>query len=153
MKARFDCGLIYVKGYKNRRRVFIDMELKHNNKNLPCLSISGNVRGHMWGQCLDSIMECRKGDKFNHILFYKLYKLWKEYHLNDLHAGTQKQEEFLKNTKDIHHYDYTICCELLKENNLLFDNGYKYGTSWLYRNIPNSALEEIAALIEKYGNN
>lgn len=151
MKARFDCGLIYLKGYKNRRRVFIDMELKHNDKNLPCLSISGSVRGHMCGQCLDSIKAARKREGFNYFLFSMLYDLWKEYHLNDLHAGTQKQEEFLKNTKDIHHYDYNICCELLKENNLLFDNGYKYGTSWLYRNIPNEALARIAFLFNKYG--
>lgn len=153
MKAKFDCGLIYVEGYKNRKRVFITMELRHNNKNLPVLSICGEVRGYMWGQCLDSIKESRKGDKFNYNLFSKLYKLWKMYHLNDMHAGTPKQEKCLKQIKDIHKYNYKMCCNILQENGLLFDGGYKYGTGWLYQNIPNSALEEITALFEKYGTN
>lgn len=153
MKAKFDCGLIYVDGYKNRKRVFITMELRHNKQHLPVLSICGEVRGNMWGQCLNSIKECRKGDKFNYNLFSKLYKLWKAYHLNDMHAGTERQEEYLKQTKDAHRYDYNVCCDMLRDKGILYDNGYKYGTAWLYRNIPNSALEEIATLIEKYGNN
>ena len=153
MKTKFDCGLVYVAGYKNRKRVFITMELRHNEKNLPVLSICGEVRGHMYGQCLDSIKACKKGDKFNYNLFNKLYRLWKKYHLNDMHAGTPTQEKCLKQTKDTHKYDYKICCDILQENNILYDNGYKYGTAWLYRNIPNSALEEIAALFEKYSNN
>lgn len=153
MKAKFDCGLVYVAGYKNRKRVFITMELRHNKQNLPVLSICGEVRGKMYGQCLDHIKECRKGDKFNYNLFGKLYKLWKKYHLNDMHAGTPKQEEYLKQTKDKHNYDYKICCDMLRDNRILYDNGYKYGTGWIYKNIPNNALKEIAALFEKYGNN
>lgn len=153
MKAKFDCGLIYVAGYKNRKRVYITMELRHNKQNLPVLSICGEVRNYMYGQCLDSIKECRKGDKFNYNLFSKLYRLWKKYHLNDMHAGTPKQEDYLKQTEDKHNYDYKVCYDILQENNILYDNGYKYGTGWLYRNIPNSALEEIATLFEKYGNN
>lgn len=105
----------------------------------------------MYGQCLDTIKECRKGNKFNYLLFDKLYKLWKAYHLNDMHAGTPAQEEYLKKTKDVHKYDYKLCCDMLRENGLYNDNGYEYGTAWLYRNIPNDVLEEIVTLIEKYG--
>lgn len=153
MKAKIDCGLIYVAGYKNRKRVYIIMELRHNTENLPVLSICGEVRGNMWGQCLDSIKECRKGDKFNYNLFSKLYRLWKKYHLNDMHAGTARQEEYLRQTKDTHKYDYKVCCDMLRAKGILYDDGYQYGTSWLYRNIPNDTLEEIATLFEKYGNN
>ena len=36
-----------------------------------------------------------------------------------------------------------------EKNNLLFDNGYKYGSAWLFRPIPKKDLQEIKRIIEE----
>ena len=55
--------------------------------------------------------------------------------------GTQKQEQYIR--KHIQTYDYNTVCEELKKVGLYEDNGYKYGTGWLYEPIPESVLNEI----------
>lgn len=114
-----------------------------------------SICGHVWnskktnticsGQILDDLQPFFKNNK----LFNKIFYFWKNYHLNDLHAGTEKQEELLKNTVDLHDYDYKKSCEILEKNNLLFDNGYKYGSAWLFRPIPKKDLQEIKRIIEE----
>ena len=101
----------------------------------------------MGGQCLDDLFPYLKNNK----LFLEIYRLWNLYHLNDLHAGTKKQEEFLKK----HHiknwankYDET--CEFLNKNNMLYDKGVKFGTTWHYWNIPKKDLEKIKKIIETF---
>ena len=135
----------------------VELEIRDHSKG-PELSICGSVWNNKHtdivagGQCLDEM------NKFlgHHKVFQELYHLWKNYHLNTMHAGTPKQEkliadaekdgrfEALKNelSKDKgkyyfgpDHYDVTV--ELLKRNNLLTDKledgtDYQYGTSWLY---------------------
>ena len=62
-------------------------------------SISGECNGSM-GQCLDEITPRTKAQK-------DLIQLWKEFHLNDMNPGTEKQTEILKKCKDS---DYTLRC-------------------------------------------
>lgn len=97
------------------------------------------------GQCLDTLQPFFKNDK----LFNKIFYFWENYRLNDLHAGTEKQETLLKKTVNLHGNDYYKQCEILKKNNLLFDNGYKYGSDWLFRPIPEKDLQEIKKIIEE----
>ena len=99
------------------------------------------------GQCLDEISKTSKG---HNPLFKRIYRLWKLYHLNDMHPGTEAQEKLLEETKEIHNYDYDKEKEILQEHNLLVDNGYQYGTAWLYRAIPEEDLKEIYEVL-KYG--
>ena len=95
------------------------------------------------GQCLDTIHEYLKGNE----LFEKIYRLWKLYHLNDMHAGTKAQEECLKHYFDEHREtDYSAQCNYLEKHNLLVDNGYEYGTAWLIWEIPEEDLKEIESL-------
>ena len=88
----------------------------------------------------------------NDAVYMKLYKLWKEYHLNDLHAGTMKQEGYLRAYEKWHGVkldanNYDKACEVLKEAGLFEDEGVKYGHSWVTWEIPGPAVEEIKELL------
>lgn len=142
--------------YTSKRRVnlpTIEMELeyKNNDTSKPILSICGCLWNAthtdivIGGQCLDEL------NKFSSLkcnpLFKKLYRLWKLYHLNDMHAGTVKQEQALNNYCDPNrYYSYDEQCKYLESIGLLVDDGYKYGSSWLYWPIPDEDLKEIESL-------
>jgi hypothetical protein len=95
------------------------------------------------GQCLAD------EDIKKHLCANKVYNeivdLWHKYHLNDMHAGTERQEAAL----DGFCGDYTEQCNRLRELGLYEDNGYKYGTSWLYRAIPEEDEKRILALFNE----
>ena len=107
------------------------------------------------GQCLDTINDNCPDIKANPI-WQKIYRLWKLYHLNDLHAGTIEQEEALDkwwaSSKDNIDRDYHKDCEYLKSIGLyeVDYNGkpYRYGTAWLKRDIPEEDLNQIKELLE-----
>jgi len=94
----------------------------------------------------------------------RMIEIWREYHLNDMNAGTPRQtaaiEEWIaKGNK----YDYEDACKYLKSINLYEDTkiddlkpqeclpdevragkrGYRYGEGWLFREIPANVVEEI----------
>lgn len=133
--------------------IIVDMYLKHNDKGQIVFSCIGEIRCEAWGQCEDSINEYLAwDDKWD-----RIYKLWKEHHLNDLHAWTPKQENLLRMGRlawvDLSNYDKE--CKFLKEYNCYFDDNiidwtshpYKYGSEWLYRPIPETDLWEILSLL------
>lgn len=62
--------------------VFIEISVENGS-----LSISGNYNGG-GGQILDSIKPANDAQR-------KLIALWRKYHLNDMHAGTEEQEAAL----------------------------------------------------------
>jgi hypothetical protein len=123
------------------RRVRIEIEL--SNDNVFTASCAGPAI--YWGQCLD-----RAGKELNikNPVFLKILEYWKKWHLNDMHAGTPKQEKLVKEYTKKHSYDYTAICEFLNENNLLYDNGYKYGTAWKKQEITKIDLQGIKKLLE-----
>lgn len=160
------------KGKTNSVEIEICLQDKKDGK---VFTASGYVwnRTHkdciMGGQCLDDIADNCK-EIANDETFKKIYKFWKLYHLNDMHAGTKEQEKFiakhqqeLKNIFEelqaqkkysfeyISHYDAT--CELLKRHNLYEvqykGKPYKYGHAWLFEKIPAKDLKEIEKLFEK----
>lgn len=85
------------------------------------------------GQILDEI---GKYFPLNHNL-QALIALWGKYHLNDMNAGTKKQNEVINNR------------EFLKAKRLYIDNGYVYGSQWLVSIVPENDLREIHNLIKK----
>ena len=97
----------------------------------------------MGGQCLDELKEYINDETFNTI-----YVMWKKHHLNDMHAGTEKQEAAL-NEAGLTQYanKYKECCDYLESINLLKDDGYKFGTGWLKREIPEEDLNIIKGLL------
>jgi hypothetical protein len=99
------------------------------------------------GQCLDTMYKYLKHDK----LFKEIYRLWKLYHLNGMRSGTIKQEQALDDAEKagVRLFDYDDSCKYLESIGLLEDDGYKYGTKWLYRAIPEDDLKIIKDLLTK----
>lgn len=96
------------------------------------------------GQCLDELMEFLGDNE----IFAIIHKMWKLYHLNDMHVGTPRQEEALKKAGFLggKNYNYKEACEYLKSINLYDDNGKVYGKNWYYWPIPDEDLEIIKSL-------
>lgn len=111
-----------------------------------------SICGYVWnskhtdtvagGQCLDHMYKFLKNDK----TFKELYRLWKRWHLNDMCPGTVKQEEVLENSGN---RSKSFCeqCDYLKSVNLYSDDGYEYGSKWLYRKINEDDLKSIYNLL------
>jgi len=99
----------------------IEIEITHRN-GYPEFSMSGEGNGSI-GQCGDEITPANEPQK-------KLINIWKTYHLNGLHAGTEKQENKLKEITDS---DYKKSCDYLNS----FDKNGKPIISYELININN----------------
>ena len=101
------------------------------------------------GQNLDELKGYLKGNKE----FENVYNMWKKYHLNDMHAGTVKQEEALnKKFGGVNANKYEEQVDYLKSVGLYEDEGYKYGTGWLKRDIPEEDMKNIVDTIRRNNN-
>lgn len=98
------------------------------------------------GQNLDEIAKMFPQNKD----LQELVSYWKEYHLNDMEAGTIRQtkaiDEWLSKGN---RYDYSKALEYLKSIDLDEDRGYSYGSKWLYQPIPKNVVERIVELTNK----
>ena len=103
----------------------------------------------MGGQCLDTILEHCKAMRANS-LYKEIVGLWERNHLNDMHAGTEAQEKAIHEWRDKNggRYDYNEACDYLRSIGLYEDNGYKYGTGWLYREISDEDMKRIKEIME-----
>ena len=173
MERTFDFGKYDYRGCGRKiNDMTVTLEIRTTDKG-PELSIRGDVWNGRHtdlvagGQCLDEMYDFLKGRK----VFKELYRLWKNYHLNGMHAGTVEQEKLVDESrkngihesvmaemnKDIKYdfekkSDYDVDCEILRRNNLftvkLVDGkDYRYGMGWLYRPIPNEEWDKINALL------
>lgn len=126
----------------------VEIKLTDGDKPIFTSTVSYRQAGHheleSCGQCFMDMYNIFK----HHRLFVEIVDLWEQYHLNNLHAGTEKQESCLNEWKKTLDYEpsYSEQCDYLEAQNLLVDNGYKYGSSWLYRVIPERDLKRIKAL-------
>lgn len=108
------------------------------------------------GQCLDTIAEYIADP-----VFAEIYKLWKQYHLNGMHAGTPEQEAAVNEWKAAgNKYDYMAACEYLKSINMYEVNctvlsggrrynnePYRYGSAWLIQELPGDVLIRLEHLL------
>lgn len=131
----------------------VKVELRDTPKG-PELSICGFIwnskhTGYLaCGQCLDEMV--RFDELYENDLFMKLFNWHEKYHLNGMHAGTIKQECAIKEQRRKgKHFTYDENCKYLESIGLLEDNGYKYGSAWLYRAIPDEDLNEIKTLLSE----
>lgn len=87
---------------------------------------------------------------WSHGLIREFLAVWDRWHLNTMKAGTSAQEAHLKAIENefpgypMSHYDWA--CKRLDIANLLVDNGYKYGTSWLREEVPEDVLKFLKSL-------
>jgi hypothetical protein len=75
--------------------------------------------------------------------------VWHKYHLNDMKAGTPKQEEAIKKFRaenKISGWAYDKEREHLDKIGLLIDDGYVYGTAWLKESVPREVVAFLASL-------
>ena len=79
--------------------------------------------------------------------------VFKKYHLNDLHAGTPEQENYLHSI-GITNFgnNYKKCCEELKKVNL-YECEWKgkksyFGGSWFHWDIPAEDMEKIYKILK-----
>ena len=138
------------------KRRKLDINLKRVNKTKD-LAISGNVWNIkktdiiMGGQINEEIREWLKKDRFKELYIskkklLKILDIWDRWHLNDLHAGTKKQEEAVKEWRKknkISGWAYEREVKYLKSIGLYEDRGYKYGKEWLYEPLPNEVIKFI----------
>tara|TARA_R100001244_G_C5086246_1_gene115248 strand:+ start:55 stop:522 length:468 start_codon:yes stop_codon:yes gene_type:complete len=155
MKKKFNFGKI---DYNNngRKENLVTVEVKFENG---CFSASGNIWNRLGtdlitcGQCINTINQYLKDNK----LFNCIYEIWKEYHLNDLTAGSPKQEKFVKklltSDRDGYRFRYEEICKRLDQADLLTDNSYlhngkpyRYGSAWLKTKIPSEVQKQIRTL-------
>tara|TARA_R100000278_G_scaffold33502_1_gene30424 strand:- start:219 stop:713 length:495 start_codon:yes stop_codon:yes gene_type:complete len=138
-----------------KKNCLIEVELNFDGVRF---SASGTIWNHLKTDCYSAGQNLDTIKKFlpNNKLFNKIYDIWKKYHLNDMTAGSPKQEEYLKSiiSEDSLDYSYDLKCEKLKEVNLLHDKSYlydgkpyQYGTAWLTTEIPTEVKQEINNLI------
>ena len=130
MKKVINMGYCKTLGDSRRRKAVVTV----------ALSICGEIKGLAYGQCWEEMKELAVEKRQN---FDEIIEVWEKYHLNDLKAGTPAQNNIAKEYCKEHRYDYNAICDLLKEQGIYEDNGYRYGSSWLFEKIPESVLDKI----------
>ena len=133
----------------------VEISLKTKKTNKPVFSACGRIKNknfENFGQCLDTIKEYTDDP-----IFAEIHRLWSLYHLNDMHAGTEEQEQALEKAVAEGKLDsygannYENTCAYLKSINLyeVKRDGelYKYGHGWLYYPIPADELAKIRKLL------
>ena len=146
MKKTFNFGKIDF--YKTGRKInLVEVEVKLSDDEVFTASAtiwnSRKTDCICAGQCLDEIAKY-----VNNPIFKKIHTFWKKYHLNDMHAGTEKQETALIEAGLTNFAsNYVKCCDYLESIDLLVDDGYKFGTGWLKRDIPAEDLVAIRRLL------
>lgn len=115
---------------------------------------SGNARGscgqidmHPW-----KFKKYAKG--WTPSLVSKFRKVWADWHLNDMQAGSPAQELAIKAWKlGGAVYEYSKACEMLKELGIYEDASYihegkpyKYGSAWLKKEVPSEVVSFLASL-------
>lgn len=134
---------------KNLNNVNVEVEISKEGR----FSICGNYDGGC-GQVSDRISPLD-------IYQEKLIELWNKYHLNDIKAGTEKQEKALnskgyerfKNNHSVLKSGYEYAIEYLESINLFTDDGYKYGSQWLAKDLPKNIIsltDNIISDVEKH---
>ena len=151
IQKTFDFGKVDYYGHGRKiNKVDVTVRLYDKDDGRVVLGIMGgfwNGRGTDYvccGQCLDTIAE------FVHDpLFLKIYGWWKDWHLNSMHLGNEKQEAYLK-SKGVSIHDYDAGHAALKAVGMEKDSdGIEYGHKWYWHPIPEPVLSEIKALLSE----
>lgn len=98
------------------------------------------------GQNLEEIAELFPQDQ----LVQRVVSIWRKWHLNDMHAGSPKQEAFLDTLNLPNNNHYENAKAKLQEAGLDPDESYmhggkpySYGSAWLNIDLPADVIAEI----------
>lgn len=160
MKNVLDLGWVAYGITRSMKRAKIEWEWDGKR-----FSASGSIGQEVFGQCLEEIAkmpEAIKNDKAQRII-----EVWREYHLNDMNAGTPAQMDELKRRQHQENLtrmpEYDIQCQWLRDADIYevpYSNdmeaigglpedvlngkrGYRYGERWLFRQVPENIVKEI----------
>lgn len=165
-------GKALCNGYKQRSAWEIDISIKsesvvHPHKDWDLQHCESghavSMTGEIWqprgngciacGQCQDSFRACMNLGGFTYAKgmtkekLRRLLDIWDEHHLNGMQSGTRQQMAILKENEinsDERKGDwYTWACGVLKDRGLLEDRGYKFGSAWLFKQVPKKILLEV----------
>ena len=135
-------------GRKNCR-VTVEVELNDGR-----LSICGNIWNpretdiYCGGQCIDELVKLTHSPKLR-----RIKAVWKRWHLNDMKAGSPKQEEYLREHPVKAEYPqshYEVTSKMLADAGLNPDQTYlykglpyQYGSAWLKEELPAEVIAEV----------
>ena len=131
---------------KERNKVTAECEISERN-GYPEFTMCGDYGGG-GGQVFDNIVPDGDNQK-------KLIEIWKEWHLNGMCAGTDKQEKAISEWKETNKYDYAKAVEYLASIDLLIDihpvtgDSYKYGSGWITKSLPEDFEDELNDLLDE----
>lgn len=121
----------------------IDVKVEYKDKRL---SIAGDIyerRYGSWqyiggGQCYEELLQ-------EFPLSAWLVEIWIRWHLNDMRAGDEQQEAYIRALKatGVIYRSYEANCNALDAVGLLEHNGYKYGSAWKFEPVPIQVLNKL----------
>lgn len=119
-----------------------------------------SICGTIWNAMHTKVVACGQCSKelAKHqnirIKFKELLDIWKRWHLNDMRAGSPRQEAALEEFKNTH-FSYDDACAYLKDIGLYKDTEfiykgkpYEYGQAWLVEQIPAEVVKRIEYWID-----
>ena len=109
-------------------RCYANIELRQNDNQI-VFAATGRVDRICFGQIIDKIYDKLPNEKTK-----LLNEIWKKYHLNHMHPGCIHQREFENEPYENHENDICPICN------------YKYGTAWIYEEIPADIIKRIKEL-------
>lgn len=146
-----DCGRI----------VSVYCKIKYEHERLSITGVVGPLpNGNTVGSCgqinLDNLYWYNFAEDWNLERVNMLQAIWKEYHLNDLVAGSPAQELYLKhNPTDDRTNHYNQAVERLtaaglnpdpNHTNPMTGELYRYGSAWLRKDIPQWVIKWLDSL-------
>lgn len=114
------------------------------------LSLMGTGR-YGSGQVYEHLTEGKPSLGFTKDDCSRLQQIWERWHLNDMRAGTPKQEDAVRKwrktatAEELRNF-YESACKMLESIDLLIDDGYKYGSAWLKEEVPIDVLKWLFSL-------
>lgn len=110
--------------------------------------LSLNGRGtHGSGQIHKYLTKDKPAPWFTNHDCFRLQCVWERWHLNDMRAGTPRQEEAVRKWRPkADDPGFKAACKMLESIDLLTDNGYRYGSGWLKEDVPEEILKWLFTL-------
>lgn len=135
----------------NRENIEVDLEEKEKGF---VLSISGNLKNSAGQNNRDIYEKYVMGENefIKKAELIRLLEIWERYHLNDMRPGTPKQMEALRSREVGENAieGYMADSSYLKNVDLYNDNGYEYGSAWLFEEIPAEVINELKDIVENW---
>ena len=161
-KRFFDLGYINYSGSTIKNKVTAEVSLKENGTFSASLYVwtCNKKTGLEGGQCFYQLQRL-----IHNPIFDTIFKFWKRWHLNAIHAGLMVQEEALEKvglanayyTVQVDHLKkvglYEVPITQLKKSREILPSYFKkdtycYGEAWIKRIIPRKELTEIRKLFK-----